>query len=354
MKLKVLFVIDGLISGGKERQLIEILRNFDHSKFDVGVVTFNDNQHYTKQAAALSDYYKFISKRPFRIKPLFTIWKCYREFKPDIVHTWDSLSSFYSYIPSKYFHTKIIDGSIRDSGVDKGWEYYFKRFFLKRANLILSNSKAGLNAYNIKGQVIYNAIDTSRFLPAARNHEFNLMMTANFSKYKDHETFLKAAVSLTNDRIINNTYLLGEGPYKNSYKNWIGEKYPVIAHRFHFTGSVSNVEQYLAKCRIGILCSTSEYSEGLSNAILEYMAAGLVPIATDLGGSSEIIEDGISGYLIKPNDHHKIIELVLQLHHNSELFEQLKLSAMKTIEEKFIMHRCVGLLASYYESLMAD
>ena len=350
--INVLFITSGLEAGGRERQLIELLKNIDKNVFTIGLVTFGKNHHYSAEAKVHSSYFVELTKRPSRLEPCFTIWKCYREFKPDIVHTWDSLSSMYAWLPCKYYNSKLVDGSIRDAGVDKGWEYLLKRFFLKRSSMIISNSIAGLNAYKTTGRVIYNSIDTSRFIPPKAHADFNLVMTANFSNYKDQQTFLNAAVILVSDHAIDKVYLLGEGPNKNKYINWINREYPEISHRFLFTGAVRNVEEYLSICHIGILCSTPEYGEGLSNAVLEYMAAGLVPIATDIGGSTEIIEDGKNGYLIKPKDHHKIIELVLQLKNNSELRQNIVTCASKTIEEKFTMQCNMGKLVSCYKSLI--
>lgn len=334
--------------------MIELLKNFDKCKYKIGVVTFGKNQNYSKKAKEYSFYFCELGKRPTRLEPLLTIWKCFIDFRPDIVHTWDSLSSMYAWLPCKYYNVKLIDGSIRDSGVDKGFHYYFKRFFLKRASLIISNSNAGLKAYHVRGHVVYNVIDTNRFIQSKENHDFNLVMTANFSEYKDQQTFLNAAIILVKNKVVDNVYLLGEGPHLNKYINWISLEYPEIAHKIHFTGVVDNIEEYISKCHIGVLCSTPRYSEGISNAVLEYMAAGLVPIVTDLGGSAEIVKNGINGYLIQPKDHHKIVELVQQIHQDKELRIKLILSAKKTIEEKFSMQGNSKMLISYYNLLIGS
>jgi len=263
------------------------------------------------------------------------MWQCYKDFKPDIVHTWDSLSSFYSYFPSKLYKVKTIDGSIRDAGVEKGLNKYFKRFLLKRADLIIANSLAGLKAYHVTGTVIYNVINRDRFKIKIKSAEYNLVMAANFTNYKDQKTFLKAAVILVQEKIADHIFLLGEGPKKIKYEDWINKNYPTIQQKFHFPGAIGNVEEYLAQCKVGVLCSTPEYSEGLSNSVLEYMAAGLIPIATDIGGSREIIIDGYNGFLFKPGDSDEIVRIVKKLKNDNALTEIFKLNAAKTITEKF-------------------
>jgi glycosyltransferase involved in cell wall biosynthesis len=337
MRIKLLMVCSGLVPGGKERQLIEVVKSLDKDKFTIGIITFNKNQHYSNQAKQFSFYFKELYKRPTRFEPLFTIWSCFKEFNPDIVHSWDTISSFYCFLPCKILGIPLIDGSIRDAGIDKGIFYFLKRALLLRANEIIANSMAGLKAYNTNGIVIYNIINTDRFLSQSETNEFNLIMTANFSKFKDHETFLKAAIILVQEKTVDQVFLLGEGIYREKYILWLKNNYPAERNHFHFPGAVRNVEQYLAKCRIGVLCSTVAYSEGLSNSVLEYMSAGLVPIVTNLGGSPEIISDCYNGYLIKPGDFHRIVEYVRILKSDPDFLRLIATRARNTIETKFSM-----------------
>jgi glycosyltransferase involved in cell wall biosynthesis len=245
----------------------------------------------------------------------------------------------------------LIDGSIRDCGIDRGIFYHFKRFLLKRANLVIGNSSAGLSAYKTKGQVLYNAINSERFNERVIAQEFNVIMTANFTEYKDHLTFLNAAIPLLQDHTVDNVFLVGEGPFKEKYISWISTEHPELFSRFHFTGAVFNVEEYLARCHVGVLCSTPEYSEGLSNSVLEYMAAGLVPIVTNLGGSKEIVEDDINGYLINPRDDKKIVELIHLLKNSPSIRMQIIEQAKATIENKFSLKKNLDTLSLIYTNL---
>lgn len=350
-QIRILFITSGLRAGGKERQFYEFLKGVDKRKYILGVVVLNDDQHYTKQVSREASYFKILTKRPTRLEPLFHIWKCYKDFKPDIVHTWDSLSSIYSYFPSKLYKVKIIDGSIRDAGVEKGLNKLFKRLLLQRSDLIIANSLAGLKAYHVTGAVIYNVINRDRFKFKTNSAEYNLVMTANFTDYKDQKTFLKAAVILVQEKKADHIYLLGEGPNKIQHEDWINKNYPAIRQQFHFPGSVSNVEDYLAQCEVGVLCSTVQYSEGLSNSVLEYMAAGLIPIATDIGGSREIIINGYNGFLVKPGDSDEIVRIVIKIINDNALTEIIKINAAKTITDKFSYNENIEKLENIYHKL---
>lgn len=352
---RIIFVINSINSGGKERQLVEILRYLTQNGIIVGVVTFSEENDYDSTVGQYAAYYKKLAKRPTRLEPVFTIWPCFAEFKPDLIHTWDSLSSFYSFLPSFFLRIKLIDGSIRDAGVDNGIFYWFKRFFLRNSDLVVSNSNAGLKYYNLKGEVLYNSIDTSRFSkPDYDSDDFNIIMTANFTDYKDQLTFIKAAIILKNEGFVDNIYLAGSGPNLEKFKGYIIDKAFDIKASFHFIGSVNNIETYLAKCKVGVLCSTSKYGEGVSNSVLEYMAAGLVAIGTNIGGTSEIIEDGINGFLTNEGDSESIVAIVKKVKTDENLFREITQNAKNTITEKFSYEKNCGKIVNLYRKLCTE
>lgn len=348
--IRVLFVIDGLRGGGKERQLIEIIKYlYQNKNIKLGIITFNKNEHYSNIILKYLSFFAELNKRPTRLEPLFTIWKQIINFKPNIVHTWDSLSSFYSYIPCKLLNIKLIDGSIRDAGIERGWEYLFKRFYLKRSDAIVANSFAGLRCYKVNGSVVYNAINFLRFKEQEKNDLFNIVMTANFTDYKDHKTFINVAVKLVKINVVDYVYLIGEGKNKNYYQNYVPKD---ILERFIFTGAVTNVEEYLAKCKIGVLCSTLRFKEGISNSVLEYMGAGLISISTDTGGTKEIIEDGINGFLVKTEDEKSLYEKIVYIKNNYHLLNNIIENAKQTVIGKFNYIKNTNILTSLYINLL--
>ena len=123
-------------------------------------------------------------------------------------------------------------------------------------------------------------------------------LVANLKPIKRIDVFLRAFRHLKDEcgDIKVKAVILGDGHLKNSLIE--------LAHELHilsdvfFIGSVDNVIAYLQNIDIGILCSDKE---GLSNAILEYMACGLSVVATDVGGNAELI-DKANGFLVSAGD----------------------------------------------------
>lgn len=323
-----------------------------NQQFSLGVITFNKNQHYSNEIKELVPFFIELNKKPIKFEPLITIWKYIYLFKPDILHTWDSLSTFYSLLPARLTGARIIDGSIRDAGIEKGWQYRFKKFFLNRADLVIANSKAGLSAYKAKGVVLYNAISAERFIKSGELSEINVVMVANFTDYKDHHTFLQAMVKLLKNKSIDHVYLLGDGKYRSKLQEWLESNHSEISNLFLFTGSVKNVEQFLSQCNIGVLCSTETYKEGISNSVLEYMASGLLAIATDVGGINEIIRHGVNGFLVQPGNYDEIVSIITRFKNQEFDMAGIKANAEETIQEKFNINANLTKLIEIYKSMV--
>lgn len=352
-KIKILFITDGLTSGGKERQLVEIIRHLDKTKFEVGVITYNSNQHYSEFVKNNVSYFSEIDKKN-KLRPFLSTLRNIRQFRPDLIHTWDLLADIYAFLPLKLFGIPYVNGSVRDAGIEKGWQRKAKIFFLKRAAIVLANSHAGLRAYGVEGVVIYNVLDTGRFRKPYSGSQNNLIMVASFTPYKDYTTFIDAAASLLEKQLIDKVYLVGQGPDKMTSENYVRTTHSSVKEKFLFTGVVHNVEDYLAECRVGVLCSTSRFSEGLSNSVLEYMAAGLVPVVTDIGGSGEIISDGVNGFLVREAAATEIYDRVKELTQHPEVFEKMQLAAQATIAEKFSASANIARLGQLYQNLIAN
>jgi glycosyltransferase involved in cell wall biosynthesis len=350
-KIKILYFIDGLYPGGKERQFIEILKLLDRQTYTIGIVTFNKNLFYSETAKKLSDYFVEIDKFN-RFNPFLSVWKPIKEFKPDIIHTWDYLSSTYIFLPSRIKRIKFIDNSIQDVGVEKGWKRKLKLLMLNWSDLALSNSQTGLKNYKVKGEYIYNAINQERFLQNEENKEFNIIKVASFSDYKDYQTVIDAGIELVKNNVVDNFYFAGDGPHRIKHQEYVKNNFPEVSAKFHFLGAINNVEYYLSKCKVGVLCSTVKYGEGISNSVLEYMAAGLVPIVTDIGGSCEIVSNEENGFLIPPASTNKIIEKVIFIKNNPEISKKMVEKAKQTVSTKFNYISNIEKLSNIYKKMI--
>ena len=86
---------------------------------------------------------------------------------------------------------------------------------------------------------------------------------------------------------------------------------------------------------------SSSLKEGFSWAILEAMAAGIPVVATKVGAAPEMIEDGISGFLVEPKDSDAIANSIQKLKNSEQLRQELAINARKIVLEKFNLKKMV-------------
>ncbi|MCE1166095.1 MAG: glycosyltransferase family 4 protein [Bacteroidetes bacterium] len=347
-KIKVLFVTDGLGNGGKERQLVETINNLDREKFSAGVLTFNSSQHYSGKVKDISDFFEVIPKDKNIIDPVIASFGIYEKFRPHITHSFDIISAFYTHIPSKIYGCKILNASIQDAGLDKGWQKNLKKRLLLKADCIVSNSFKGLDYYGMKGEVLYNFIDEKRFKEKKADGKFRAAMIASFSKYKDYDFYFRVIRMLIEKNLIDEAYAVGGGDNLDYYRKLVGTFSAHIRDRIVFTGSTEYVEDVLALISIGFLFSTPKYGEGISNSVLEYMSSGTIAIASDIGATREIIEDGDNGFLSDKNDIEKIAGTISRIRSDKEYTDRITKNAQKTIREKFSLQKNIDKLQNIY------
>ena len=313
-RLRILFFIESLWTGGTQRRLVELIGFIrQHTDFEIALVLTEDEIDF-ENVRELGITIKVIKRRGIKYDPLLYL-KFYRFcnlFKPDIIHSWGVMTTFYS-IPSKLIcKVPLVANMIADS--KKGFKKFslFNIFFktnLFFSDVILSNSKAGLKAYQIKSKkarVIYNGVHPERFYQHFDTKKFKeefgiktnyiILMVASFSKYKDYDLFVDVARRIGEIRHDTTFIGIGDG------SEWIRIQKRIKDEELLnvlLPGKYKEVERFIAASDIGLLCT---YSEGISNSIIEYMSLGKPVISTDtIGGSKEIVIEGETGYCTERN-----------------------------------------------------
>jgi glycosyltransferase involved in cell wall biosynthesis len=96
----------------------------------------------------------------------------------------------------------------------------------------------------------------------------------------------------------------------------------------------------------------SSLTEGLSNSLLEAMAMSLPVVTTDVGGTVELVDNGISGFLVSQMDPHALAQAVIALIGNDQLRGCIGQAARKRIEQKFSFANRLTNVEHLYECLL--
>lgn len=132
-----------------------------------------------------------------------------------------------------------------------------------------------------------------------RSHDqaYRLICVGNFRYEKGHSTLLKGFAQVARDESRLQLLLVGDGPLRSNLEAEAAEL--GVSDRVKFEGMVADIWPYLARSDVFVLPSLYE---PLGIAAMEAMAAGLPVIATATGGLVELVQEGITGYLVPPGD----------------------------------------------------
>ena len=375
MKPNVLFIIDSFEQGGSERQAMQLLTHLHASgKCRVHLACLQNRGSLRVEADqlgigeireyALNSFYDFNFARQLRRLIHFI-----REKEIDVVHT----HCFYTNI---FGMTGGFLAGVRARVTSKGETDGFRTSLQKRAEraafrlshrviancLVVQNQliREGVNPAKIIQH--YNGLDLERLkvraglqreealaefgLPSDRRY---ISIVANLrNPVKDHPMFLSAAARVRAAIPDAAFAIAGEGELTDSLRELT--RALGIQDDVFFLGRCDNVADLLFASEIGVLSSKAE---GFANAILEYMAAGLPVVATDVGGAREAIAEGETGYTVNSGDDERmavrIVELLNEPQRARVMGERGKLIAA----EKFSCDRHLANTLELYDELLS-
>lgn len=188
-KMTILFTADNIGGGGKERRMLELIRMLSKDPaYKIILISISD------MGVGYDYVYDFPitiieTDRDFKYspKPYFVIRDAIKKYKPDIVHSWGSMCSFYLLPLLAFRKFKFINGIIADAPTHIPWHhknYIRGKITYFFSDVVLSNSLAGIKSYGApidKTYCIYNGIDMNRFrnLPDADGLKRNLVLISS-------------------------------------------------------------------------------------------------------------------------------------------------------------------------------
>jgi glycosyltransferase involved in cell wall biosynthesis len=141
--------------------------------------------------------------------------------------------------------------------------------------------------------------------------------------------------------------VVGDGPERRQLLALADELR--LTDRVIWLGARAEVEAWLAA--MDVFVHTSDF-EGMPNAVMEAMAMGLPVVASAVDGTCELIEDGVSGYLLPPGDVDAFAERIRELMEDSDLAHQLGGKAHRDVLERFGMARMIEAYEQLFLSLV--
>lgn len=201
--------------------------------------------------------------------------------------------------------------------------------------------------------VIHNGIDPVPFLQASGarvQQELKLKggpvltFVGRLAPPKDLLTLLKAFERIRGGSLI----LVGDGPLRLQVEQFVRRR--SLNDRVALLGARTDIPEILAASDVFVLPSRWE---GLPLTIIEAMMAGLPVIATRVGGVSELVEDGVTGFLVPPRDPVALAKAIQKLFDDEELRLKMSQAGRKKALREFTLDRMLAETQRVYEEVLA-
>lgn len=361
---KILHLISGLEIGGSETQLLRILPALQ--KYHTNeVCCVRGHGPIGKQLEEKGVPVHYLDFKGFSdisvIKRFYTI---VQRFSPDILVTYLIHADLYGRIFGKIFGIKKIVSSKRGALLQWEWLSNIDRLTKFMVSHYLVQTKSAqkewmgrLNLPSSKFSIIPNGMETATFklsiekrkekeLLHIKPSSFVITCVARLRRGKGHEVLLESFESLYKNNKNISLLLVGDGEREHELKNQI-ENY-ASKNDIYFLGNRSDVPLILALSDLFILPTEGE---GMSNAIMEAMAAGLPIITTDIPENKDLIKENQTGIFFPVANSKVLLEKTTLLLENARLREQLGRNAQKEAQENYDVGKIALKFSELYEKI---
>ncbi|MBP6870613.1 MAG: glycosyltransferase [Bacteroidales bacterium] len=356
--MKIIHIISSLKRGGRERQLVTLYRYSDSGKVATKIICLNRTEPSYVKEYSLDKDLVYLENNSF-IGRINEVVRFIRAERPDVIWTWGGLEATMGIILSFITGVRHINGSVRHGIVRMKADHIWRLVILHLSRHIVANSYAGLKANYLKrGHVLYNGLDDSFFknheeglqvlrnqIPGYRKTDIVFISVANLVPYKDYITVIRALDMIKPDLPRFKYLVVGEGPERNRIMEEITAR--DLSDRIILLGQKQNIGEWLACADIFI---HSSRGEGCSNAILEAMAAGLPVIATDTGGTKEILSPE-AGFLFEFGNANRLASAIKNLLSDNRKITEMKKASRDHALSHFGARQMIGKYYAIIETI---
>jgi len=358
---RFVFVLNGLLLGGAERQAILLARHLkERCGADVTVTAFGRPGKAAELCDRMGVPWRMV---PFRWEPgrlkrtamLLRVARDLRRLRPDVLLPYTMHPNVVCGLIWQLTGARLCMWNQRDEGrqrVEPRWE----RLAVRRMPWFASNSAHGadfvtntLGAPRDRMLVIHNGVEPAspakdraawRASLELGEEVFVACMAANLHGFKDHATLLNAW-RVVQDRMdaCRQAALILAGRPENTGEALKAQAFDLnLGRSVRFPGAVDDVAGLFAASD---LCVFSSQWEGVPNGILEGMVAGLPVVATDIPGIREAVGENGAGILAPPADHEAMADAILQVMENPDMARRMGEAGRERILTEFSPEKMV-------------
>ncbi|WP_263366346.1 glycosyltransferase [Edaphobacter bradus] len=363
----VLLVVDtlGKTLGGGERIALKLASLLPHYGYRASILTFSLHPETAALDSPPCPIYLLPLNRTYDLRAMRAALHLRRFLKQQqvrIVQTFFESSDIWAGFVTKALSDAKLIWSRRDMGILRTSKHEaayrmmagFPDAVFAVSNLVRQHIIDVDHVDPARVLTIYNGLDISAWQvsSSSRDRSRAVVTTAgNIRRVKGHDIFIKAAASVIQQFPQAQFSIAGDV----LEPDYFAELQALVASlnltmNFHFTGGVSNLPGHLTAADIFVLPSRSE---GFSNAIIEAMAAALPVVATDVGGNAEAVQDGVTGFIVPPEDPEALAAAITRLLADPAKAAQMGTAGKARAAEEFTQQVMMTRTTQTYAKLLA-
>lgn len=351
---RVGYVIWSLGLGGAEQVVIRLAAGLNRQAFEPFIFCMNEPGSFASQAIQQGIPVIALNKRG--VVDWLMVWRMSRLFRKhniDVVHTHLWGANVWGRIAARLAGVRTVIVTEHNVDTWKKWHHFLiDRALVPFTTRFIAVSQQVKTFYESNGvargrwQVLYNGVAVSGVRLRIRKPVYEQLgisageqvigLIGRLVPAKAPKLFVDTMIQIVRFHPTAKALVIGDGPLKEevqSYVNKLGLK-----ERILLTGTRQDVPDLLAG--MDVLVFSSE-REGLSMAMLEAMASGVPVVATRVGGNPELIDSGVNGLLVPPQNANALAEAVVSLLQNKEKAQDIQKRAFRRVCDRFSLARMI-------------
>lgn len=191
----------------------------------------------------------------------------------------------------------------------------------------------------------YNRTELRRQLGLQEN-EVVIGLIALLIEYKGHKYLIDAIDQIRKSKPQIKVLIIGDGPLLNEIQQTI--KLKQLEQQIQLLGYRNDIPEILAAVDLTVLPSIG--TEGVPQVLIQSAAMELSIVATNVGAISEIVDDGINGYLVPPRDSGALVEKIVELAVDPTLRQKMGSAGRKIVQKNFSLNQMLAKIETVYQS----
>jgi len=370
-KYNILYLHNATYLGGAEKSLLMIVDNIDKDRFNP-IFACPSNGIFAEELKKREIKVENVEYAKIRgikgvMNTVNTLKKIIKDNDIKLLHSNDLRTNLYASFVGKFYHIPVIwhaRNLIYKELID------YEKWLSFLPDTIICNGEGIAKRFSFFGKIfkkikiVYTGIDVNKYNPNIdsssirkelniKKDEIVLAVIGRIGEGKGQDDFIKAS-SIVAKQFVNVKFLIVGSAVTN--EDCWREKYLMnlvkqlnLENKVYFIGFRKDIENILASIDIFVL---SSYAEPFGRSLLEAMACGKPVIATNTGGTYEIVSDGETGILIPPKNPIKLAEAMKKLIEDENLRIKMGKAGRLKVKKLFDIKKCIKILEDEYIKLL--